>query len=67
MHIPSGISPRQASEENHVSSLSSRALKRERSNAESLSGEPRGAFQIRATDEITPSGNNTVFIIIVRL
>ena len=68
MHIPSGLSPRQASEQNYASSLFSRALKRVRRNAESLSqGEPRGALQIRAADETTSSGNNTVFIIIVRL
>jgi hypothetical protein len=68
MHIPSGLSPRQVSEENYVSSLSSRALKRGRGNAESLSSsKPREALQIRANDGTTGSGNNTVFIIIVRL
>jgi hypothetical protein len=71
MHIPSGLSPRQVSDQNYASSLILRAIKKGRSNADSpSSSEPRGTLQIRETVETgqsTPSGNSTVFIIIVRL
>jgi hypothetical protein len=68
MHIPPGLSPRQVSDQNYASSLILGAIKKGRSNADSLSpSEPRRTLQIRETGQSTSTGNNTVFIIIVCL
>lgn len=68
MHIPSGLSPRQVSDQNYASSLILGAIKKGRSNADSLSAsEPRGTPQVMETDQSTSTGNNNVFIIIVCL